>query len=138
MEENECFICLEVSNQDEKYPSQLKNLQEYIKKCRCDGFIHSNCIEIWYNTNNTCPICRNKMIYIDIEFQYGFYIINYVILGKDFLYILFSHIVKLRNLIIFFIIITNIMNIVSIIINNFKKNIHDYTYDNIYTEPQML
>jgi|LauGreStaDraftv2_3_1035109.scaffolds.fasta_scaffold44963_1 hypothetical protein len=125
-EKNECFICFEVSNEYEKYPSHLKSLHEYIKSCNCNGLIHNSCIEMWYNINNTCPICRNKIIYVDIEFQYGFYIIHFFTLGKNFLCILFSDIVKLRNIFIFCVIITNIINIVSIIINNFEKNKNNY------------
>jgi hypothetical protein len=137
-EENECFICFEVSNQYEKYPLRLKYLEEYIKNCGCDGWIHNNCIQMWCNTNNTCPICRNKMIYVNIEFQYGFYIIHYLILSKEFLYMLFSYIVKFRNSIIFCVIITNIINIVSIAINNFNKTKYEYICHNTYTAPQTL
>ena len=129
-EENECFICFEVSNQYEKYPLRLKYLEEYIKNCNCDGWIHNNCIQMWYNTNNTCPICRNKMILININFQYGFYIIRYFILSKDFVCMLFSY---FRNFFIFFVIITNIINIVSVDINNY-----DYIYYDNYTPPQTL
>lgn len=135
MEENECFICFEVSTQYEKYPLQLKYLEEYIKNCNCDGWIHNSCIQMWCDTNNTCPICRNRMIYIDFQFQYGFYIIHYVVLSKDFICILFSNIAKFRNLFIACVIVTNIMNIVSVAVNNFEKN---YTHNYNYTSPQIL
>jgi hypothetical protein len=135
MEENECFICFEVSNQYEKYPLRLKYLEEYIKNCNCDGWIHNSCIQMWCDTNNTCPICRNRMIYINFQFQYGFYIIHYFVLSKDFVCVLLSNIVKFRNLFIACVIVTNIMNIVSVAVNNFEKN---YTHKYNYTSPQIL
>jgi hypothetical protein len=131
-EENECFICFEVSKQYEKYPLRLKYLQEYIKSCSCDGWIHDICLETWYNRHETCPICRNKMIYVNFELQYGFYIIHYLVLGKNLIRVLFSHIVKIRNFLILCVIITNIMNIISITLHNFDKNNTCNKYDYIY------
>ena len=132
MEEIECSICFEVSNEHEKYPSQLKYLKEYIKKCSCNVFVHNNCIEIWYNTCGTCPICCKQMIYINIEYQYYYFIIDYFLISKNILYSTFSYIFKLRNLLLFCFFIMNIQNI----LNYFEKKY--YYYDNSYTYPQML
>jgi len=134
MEENECFICFEVSNQYEKFPLRLNSDKDYIKNCSCDGWIHDNCLEIWYNTNKTCPICRNKMIYLNFDLQYGFYIIYYFVSRKKYIFIFIHQLVRMRNVFIFCIIIINIMNIISTSINNFKKT----EYDNTYTAPQIL
>jgi hypothetical protein len=137
MEENECFICFEISNQYEEYPSRLNNLQDYIKNCSCDSWVHNKCIEKWYNNKNVCPICRNKMMYINVDLQYGFYIIHYFVVTKNYIFIFIHQLVRMRNFFIFCVIITNIINIISIALNNFEKH-NEYIYDNTYTEPQIL
>ena len=129
-EQHECFICFEVSNQYEKTPSRLNNIIHFLKNCHCNGWVHNNCLEIWHKNHETCPICRNKMIQVNFELQYGIYIVHYFILSKKYAYILFSHVIKLRNFIFFCVIVTNIMNIVSIALHNFDKNgvCNDYEY----------
>jgi hypothetical protein len=134
MEENhaqyECFICFEISNQYEKHPSRLNNLQDYIKNCSCDGWIHNICIKKWYKSNETCPICRKKIVFLNFDLQYGIYIIHYFVVTTNSVYVFVQHLIKLRNFIIFCIILTNIMNIVSIALHNFHKN--DMCSDNMY------
>ena len=132
--EDECFICFEISNQYEKYPSRLNNQLDYIKKCSCDGWVHNICIEKWHNSHETCPICRQKMMYINFDLQYGIYIVHYFVLSRNCLHIFIQHLVKLRNFIIFCVIITNIMNIVSIALHNFDNNkIYDDMYQDNYS-----
>ncbi len=58
---NECFVCYEISNDFETYPISLKSQLNYIKKCRCDGWIHKQCLDIWCKEQNKCPICRLKL-----------------------------------------------------------------------------
>jgi len=148
---DECFICFEISNEYEKYPSRLNNQQDYIKNCSCDGWVHSICIEKWHNSNETCPICRQKMLYINFDLQYGLYMIHFVVLSKNYIYVFIKHLVKIKNLITFCIIITNIMNIISIALQNFDKNKichdsdymyeHNYNYcypEHLYNAPQIL
>ena len=126
----ECFICFEVSNEYEKHPSRLNNLENYIKNCSCDGWIHNTCIKKWYKSNETCPICRKKIVFLNFDLQYGIYIIHYFVVTTNSLYIFIKHLIKLKNIIIFCIILTNIMNIVSIALHNFHKNdtCSDYIY----------
>jgi hypothetical protein len=131
-EENECFICFEVSTQYEKYPLRLKNQLEFFKVCACDGWIHTSCIEIWCNMNETCPICRNKMMYINFELQYGIYLVHYFFLTKKYIFIFINQLVKIRNVFIFCVIITNIINILDNAIHNFEKKNNDYN------DPQIL
>jgi len=132
MNQDECFICFEISNKCEKYPSRLNNLEDYIKNCSCDGYVHNICIEKWYNNYKTCPICCKKMLYINLDLQYGVYMANYFIISKNYIYIFIQHFIKLRNVIIFCVIITNIINIVSIALHNFEKNYMYYDYEYIY------
>jgi hypothetical protein len=57
---NVCFICYE--NLDESLDDNdiinLNNKIHYIKTCNCEGYIHKKCLDKWYDTTNSCPICR--------------------------------------------------------------------------------
>jgi len=136
-QENDCFICLEVSNKYEKYPLQLNNQSDFLKICCCNGFVHSKCIKKWCNKYDTCPICHEKMIYCNIEFLYELYIIHYFILTKKIIYMFIPNIGNLINFLILCFIIKNITNIVSVALHNFEKTNDEYTY-NYYTAPQIL
>ena len=48
---NECSICLE----------QYK-LNEKIIKLDCEHIFHKSCINLWFQNNNSCPICRDNVI----------------------------------------------------------------------------
>lgn len=62
VEYNICFICLEIKHYyDDEYCINLHN-EKYIKTCVCNGWIHTSCLDIWYNRNNNCPFCLSKMI----------------------------------------------------------------------------
>jgi len=47
----ECSICLEIFTNDEK-----------IIKLNCDHIFHLDCIKLWIENNDTCPLCRTKGI----------------------------------------------------------------------------
>ena len=52
---NICRICLE----------EESNYDLLINPCRCNGtskYVHKNCINTWLQDNNTCPLCRTKII----------------------------------------------------------------------------
>ena len=55
---NDCFICYE----NEITPIKLNSETYYLKNCKCDGYVHENCLTIWYEKNNKCPICRVPII----------------------------------------------------------------------------
>ena len=137
MDQNECFICFDISNQYEKTPSRLNILQDYIKNCACDGWVHNICVEKWYNNHETCPICRKKMLYLNFELHYLVYLTYYFVLIRNYIYIFIQQLLKLRNFIFFCVVITNIMNIVTIALHNFDKNNmcsdYDYMYEYNYT-----
>jgi len=59
-EERECFICFDFQL-DNNNIIKLKNNTDFYKFCDCDGYIHVNCLNLWYEKNEECPICRNKI-----------------------------------------------------------------------------
>lgn len=52
----ECIICLE------KF-----KLDEQICKLNCKHFFHIDCIELWINKKNDCPLCRTPLNHENIE-----------------------------------------------------------------------
>jgi hypothetical protein len=58
-ETNDCFFCLDIIVDSEIEKTHLKYNKYYIKTCQCDGYIHNECLEKWYNKHKKCPICRN-------------------------------------------------------------------------------
>lgn len=59
---DECFICYELSTETECHTIRLKTIIKNNKKCSCDGWIHKKCLDIWFNKQHKCPICRNSII----------------------------------------------------------------------------
>jgi len=57
---SECSIC-----------GQQNQANEIIRKInRCNHYFHQNCIDTWFYTNSTCPICRIDLLtgdYISVE-----------------------------------------------------------------------
>lgn len=61
VEYNTCFICLEIKDfYNDEYCINLRN-EIYIKTCVCNGWIHTSCLDIWYNKNKNCPFCLYRM-----------------------------------------------------------------------------
>lgn len=54
----ECFICFENKNEENQEPLNLKTQIYYLKNCNCNGSVHKKCLDIWYDKNQKCPICR--------------------------------------------------------------------------------
>ena len=87
------IICLEIKHYyDDEYCINLHN-KKYIKNCVCNGWIHTSCLNIWYNINKNCPFCLSKMIKkiennnniflfekIDIVFQFIRFYFYFIIL----------------------------------------------------------
>jgi hypothetical protein len=88
--ENECFICYETSCDK---IIKLNNQNYYFKTCKCDGYIHKKCLDIWVDTTSKCPICRNfinKNTIIEskiIHPKYSIFIL-YILFKKNFLKIM--------------------------------------------------
>jgi hypothetical protein len=141
----ECFVCFEFQL-DNNYIINLKNQTDYFKFCECDGYIHVDCLNLWYEKNEKCPICRNPMkladsleLYNVYQYQYCLYIIySYIctkrIIAKIFLFLIkFTHCFFL--LLFVFIIVNTINKIYKDIIYELEKEMYDnYLLDN-YKEP---
>jgi len=57
----ECFICFRNVIQNNEIPIKLKEQSYYEKTCDCDGWVHSSCINLWYEQSKKCPICRKDI-----------------------------------------------------------------------------
>ena len=110
----ECIICFQNNFVFTNY-TILKsfNYQKGIIGCRCNFYIHYNCINEWYNrTDNNeayqCMLCKRTSTQIDIY--------SYLLLKKKLLHIFYIFL-KLMNIFIFsfffltlFVLIGNIYN----------------------------
>lgn len=52
---NTCVICLEPVR------NMVALSAAYVKLCECNSVIHTTCLDAWYNTTHSCPICRSPM-----------------------------------------------------------------------------
>ena len=85
-EVRECFVCFEIKAFNEAKPITLKNQKLYITSCNCNSFVHKKCLELWFDINKNCPICRIsvrdrtfKLFIVNKLFPYGIYTIFYII-----------------------------------------------------------
>jgi cbb3-type cytochrome oxidase subunit 3 len=100
---NECFICFEYKTSFEFRPTNLQKQQIYFNNCICNGSVHNSCLKIWFDKNNSCPICRinvvenNKVTIIIrnyVPWGIEIYLLaknSYIRFIKFFLVILFFH-----------------------------------------------
>ena len=61
LEEKTCIICWEVSGDIKSLQSISIIKYNYSQICQCNGNFHLECLQIWINKNNRCPICREKL-----------------------------------------------------------------------------
>ena len=54
-----CLICHDKDYQQK--PIKLNNNVYYLKKCKCDGYIHKKCLDKWFDINMSCPYCRKEI-----------------------------------------------------------------------------
>ena len=83
---NECFICYEYLL-DNKYSKKMSNILEYCKTCDCDVYVHTVCLNKWFDIYKNCPICR-KTITKNYE------CVTYVISSKNIFYFILRFIFK--------------------------------------------
>jgi hypothetical protein len=57
----ECFICYDINDDFKLNPISLKTQGYYNKQCKCDGWIHKDCLDLWYIKQHKCPICRQQI-----------------------------------------------------------------------------
>jgi hypothetical protein len=62
---NDCLICMD---NEEIQTMTLKNYDNMIVTCKCNGYYHKNCLKLWLQKSLSCPICR-KQVYICIIIQ---------------------------------------------------------------------
>ena len=73
-----CIICLSILHNNK--PSHLLHEHTgYTFYCNCNPFIHLHCLQEWYTKSNTCPICREFIIYDALNTSAG--ITNLTFLG---------------------------------------------------------
>jgi len=60
--DKECFICFETKSSQGYKTINLIEQTIYLHNCNCNGSIHNECLQLWFNMNYSCPICRNKMV----------------------------------------------------------------------------
>jgi hypothetical protein len=54
--EKECLIC------HNNISHNLIIQNKYNFNCECYKLFHEKCLQIWYEKNNTCPICKKSYI----------------------------------------------------------------------------
>ena len=140
-EQRECFICFDFQL-DNNNIIKLKNSTDFYKFCDCDGYIHVNCLNLWYEKNEECPICRNSIkradnleLYNLYQYQYGVYMIYSFLVMKIRVAKSFLFIIKLTHrmflLLFVFIFLNTINEIYNKVIYELEKGIHDtYLLDN--------
>ena len=124
-EQIECFICFDVKTNNE-IPIRLKNQIDFYKFCDCDVYVHTNCLNTWYEKYEECPICRNTIKKLDClelynlyQYQYGVYIIYSFLVIKKSIYISVNFLIKIiRRMLIFMLIL-----IITCMINEIYKSV---------------
>lgn len=139
-EEEECFICYEIKLEDKIKPIKLKMQMLYLKNCECDGTIHKKCLDIWFNLNKNCPICRNLITKNDcvlIKFMncHKIFILSYIFYKK--------HIYKIKKILFIFftscLIIEFYYNIINTKYNKYYlTDDYYYHYNNIIKSPPTI
>lgn len=72
---NLCVVCWNTDEQNDPVYS-IKAYDDYQLYCECNTFIHHTCLQKWYNITNSCPICRQLIVFqpvthfINKELQY--------------------------------------------------------------------
>jgi hypothetical protein len=127
----ECFICYEVSYENELKPIKLNSNNIYLKKCKCDGYIHKNCLTLWYEKSKKCPVCRSFMTEKTnvsvIAFTNGGYILfMYLVVKKNI-----NRFLRFFSVIFLFYFISDFY--ISLIIKNQIYYDYDYNYYSGYS-----
>jgi hypothetical protein len=102
----DCFICYEAKSEEGTETIKLKSHNDYLKNCLCDGWVHRNCLNNWYEKSNRCPICRqfitkNTKTSFYIVFFKIFYKIFYLNIFNDFVIIYIKNIFKFISYLLF-------------------------------------
>jgi len=60
--DDECFICYEIKDRENKNPIKFGRQNKYLIRCSCNVCVHILCLDEWYAINQSCPICRKNII----------------------------------------------------------------------------
>lgn len=56
----ECIICLDDAADTDEIVN-INTLDLFKKKCTCECFVHSHCLQKWIKSTPICPICRKSL-----------------------------------------------------------------------------
>ncbi len=98
----ECFICYDIIDDITLKPISLKTQSFYTKLCKCDGWIHKNCLDTWYKKQNKCPVCRATISKNDSRINIITVIIQYSKAFDTRLTLILSRISKMTMYILLF------------------------------------
>jgi hypothetical protein len=94
IDKTECFICYQFIINEKIVPLQLNDQIFYTKICNCNGSIHKECLDRWFNSNYNCPVCRNRIIKKKCnesnKVSYECILYTYIFLTKDVILLLMS------------------------------------------------
>jgi hypothetical protein len=58
----ECFICYEFTGKNNCELIELNKQNIYFTRCKCNQYVHIECLQTWLNVNKRCPICSITVI----------------------------------------------------------------------------
>jgi hypothetical protein len=120
-----CLICHDKDSLQKHI--KLNSNKYYLKKCKCDGYIHKKCLDIWYNLNMSCPYCLMK---IEVKKSLLKEIINisFIFVYKVYVYYLIN-IIKIQGFVFVLFWFCFIYNVHLTFLND---NTFNNIYDNLY------
>ena len=104
--QDDCFICYELSTDVESYPISLKYQLNYNKQCKCDGWIHKSCLDTWYKKQKKCPICRLE---IQERTDNVYTVISFIPYSNRIYLFLCKSLWKLANIVVYYILIYTVI-----------------------------
>lgn len=105
----ECIICWLPSSKDNPVKC-MKNYPFYISNCKCNAFFHDSCLEKWFNTQSSCPICRSNISIQHIQnSEYCIEITAYFIILVNNTFYIFKMLSFFSTINLFFILFYNII-----------------------------
>jgi hypothetical protein len=115
--DKECFICFETKSSQGFKTINLTEQTIYLHNCRCNGPIHNECLQLWFNMNESCPICRNKMIERNNATIVVFYYLPY---GISFYFFIKNVTLKILHIMLIFLFLHRLIELCFIIKTRYK------------------
>lgn len=61
----------DVEKSETKMSLNVANSNQYVHKTPCEHYYHKTCLEVWCESRNNCPMCRNlivtEFVYLNLE-----------------------------------------------------------------------